>query len=179
MRLFLILITSSLISCSGSLNGDKTTSDTDEFDTSSRAELIIDLILADTPKILKAGKDYVIISASPHDKIYFGDKFSPYKIEPYDIADLEIVIDSIIKKENQNCNFINKSLVDFKYQVFSVKTTNQKLLARVQDICIEQAYKKKWNSSRFEIEDGGECYFSIIYDLIDNKVISFQINSNG
>jgi hypothetical protein len=174
MQSFLILIIISLISCNNPL---KETANI-QPDSNSQADFTIDSILADTPKILKAGKDYVTIATSPYDKIYFGERFSPYKIEPYHIADLEQVIDSLIKKENLTGNFRNKSLIDYKYQIFSAKTAEKKLQARVQAICIAEADKKKWNSSSILVDDVGECYFSLIYDLTDKKVIAFQINSN-
>ena len=179
MRLFLILLISTFISCSDLATGDRNLVDTAQFDTLSKAKSSIDPLLVDTPKVLKAGEDYITIATSPYDKLYFGEKFSPYKMEPYDIADIEQVIDSLIKSQKLKSNFRNKSLTDFKYQIFSVKTAKQKLQVRVQAICIDQIDKKKWNSTRLEIEDGGECYFSIIYDLTDKKVILFQINGDA
>jgi hypothetical protein len=179
MQLFFILLISTLISCSGSTTGDKNSADSAQIDTISKVKSHIDPLLVDTPKVLKAGTDYITIATSPYDKLYFGDKFSPYKMEPYDIADIEEVIDSLIKSQKSKGNFKNKSLTDFKYQIFSVKTAKQKLQTRVQAICTEQADRKKWNSSRLEIEDGGDCYFSIIYDLTDKKIILFQVNGDA
>lgn len=179
MRLFLMLSIHTFISCSGSSTVDKNLVNTVQFDTLSKAKSSIELLLVDTPKVLKPGRDYITIATSPHDKLYFGDKFSPYKMEPYDIADIEQVIDSLIKSQKFNGNFRNKSLTDFKYQIFSVKTIKQKLQVRIQAICIDMADKEKWNSTRIEIIDGGDCYFSIIYDLTDKKIISFQINSDA
>jgi len=179
MRFFLIFLIPAFISCSDSTTGDKNSIDTAQLDTLSKAQSYIDPVLADTPKVLKAGTDYITIATSRYDKVYFGDKFSPYKLEPYNIADIEQAIDSLLSNQKVRGNFKNKSLTDFKYQIFAVRTAKQKLQARVQAICIEQAYRKKWNSSRLEIEDGGDCYFSIIYDLTDKKIISFQINGDG
>lgn len=179
MRLFLILIISAFISCSSSTMGDRNLVDTTHYDTLSKAKSYADTLLIDTHKIIKAGIDYITIATSPYDKLYFGDKFSPYKMEPYDIADIEHIIDSLLKSQKGTGFLENKSLTDFRYQIFSAKTTNQKLQARVQAICNDQANRKKWNSSRLEIEDGGDCYFSFIYDLTDKKIIAFQINGDG
>lgn len=179
MRIILFLIVLVSLSCSNLSNEDKNVEDLVQQDSTSITDICLDSLLNDTPKIIKPVRDYLTIATSPYDKIYFGDKFSPYKIELYDIAILEKIIDSLITVQNGKGFFKNKTLKSFKYQVFSVKTSRHKLQARVQAICIEMADIKKWNSSRLEIEDGGDCYFSIIYDLTDKKLIIFQINSNG
>jgi hypothetical protein len=150
-----------------------------QLDTLAKAKSDIAPLLVDTPKVLRVGKDYNNIATSPFDKLYFGDKFSPYKMEPYDMAEIEKIIDSLIKSQKLNGKFKNKLLTDFKYQIFSVKTAKQKLQVRVQAVCIYQADRKRWNSTRLEIEDGGDCYFSIIYDLTDKAIISFQINGDA
>jgi hypothetical protein len=179
MRLFLISLILTLISFSDSTTSDRNSVDTALIDTLSKGKSYFDSLLVDTPKVLRAGKDFITIATSPHDKLYFGDKFSPYKMEPYDLADIEQVIDSLIQNQKLKGNFKSKTLADFKYQIFSVKTAKQKLQVRVQAICIDQADRKKWNSSRLEIEDGGDCYFSVIYDLTDKIIISFQINGDA
>ena len=179
MRLLLILLISILISCSDSSTSDRNSVDTSQLDTLLKAKSYIDPLWVHTPKVLRAGKDYITIATSPYDKLYFGDKFSPYKMEPYDIAEIEQVIDSLIKSQKLKGNFKNKSLIDFKYQIFSVKTAKQKLQVRVQAICIGQADRKKWNSTRIEKDDGGDCYFSVIYDLTNKTIISFQINGDA
>jgi len=179
MRLFLMFVISLFVSCSSPSTGNRASADTTQNHTFPLADSYIDSLLVDTPIVLKAGKDYITIATSPYDKLYFGDKFSPYKLEPYEIADLEQVIDSIINIQNRKGNFKNKTLIDFKYQLFSVKTAKQKYQTRILAICNDQAGRKKWNSSRLDIEDGGDCYFSIIYDLTEKKVITFQINGNG
>ena len=122
MRLFLIFLISAFISCSDAATGDRNSADTAQLDTILKAKSYIDPLLVDTPKVLKAGTDYITIATSPYDKLYFGDKFSPYKMESYDIADIEQAIDSLIDSQKLKGNFKNKSLTDFKYQIFSVKT---------------------------------------------------------
>ena len=179
MRFFLFLLLFAFCSCSNISTHEQNSVDTKSFDTIQKASSHIVSLLVDTPKVLKAGKDYITIAPSPYDKLYFGDKFSPYKMEPYDIANIEQIIDSLIKSQKVKGFFKNRTLTDFKYQIFSVKTTKQKLQARVQAICKDQADRKKWNSSRLEIDDGGDCYFSFIYDLTDKKLVSFQISSSG
>ncbi len=171
MRLFLLSLILILISCSDST---KNRTDGGRPDTSSKVKSYLDKQLVDTPKVFRAGKDYVTIATSPHDKIYFGDKFAPYKMEPYDIADIERAIDSLIKSEKFSGNLKNKSLTDFKYQFFSVKTAKQKFQTRVQAICVEQANRRKWNSPRLEMANSSGCYFNFIYDLTDKKVIWFS-----
>jgi len=179
MQLLLILIILTLASCSDTTNRGQNSIDTAQIDTLTKANSYFDSLIIDTPKILKAGEDYITIATSPYDKRYFGDKFSPYKMEPYDIADIEQIIELLIESQKVKGFFTNKTLKDFKYQILSVKTTKQKLQVRVQAICNDQADRKKWNSSRLKIEDGGDCYFSFIYDLTEKKLVSFQINSSG
>lgn len=174
MRLFLILMISAFSSCSDTTTSRRDSADTVKLDTLSKLKSYGDPLLADTPKIIRASTDYIIIATSPYDKLYFGDKFSPYKMEPNDIADIEKIIDSLIERQNAKGFFKNKKVTDFKYQVYSVKTTNQKIQARVQAICKEQAVIKQWKSSRLEIEDGEACYFSFIYDLTDKKITTFS-----
>lgn len=179
MRIILIILVSVFTSCSGSISRNKNLSEPSRLNTLVTDKLIIYSALADTPKILKAGADYIIISSSPYDKIYFGDKFSPYKLEPYDIRVIEQILDSSLKLQNVKNNFQNKSLTDYKYQIYSVMTANKKVEVRVLAICNEQAQRENWNSSRLEIQDGGDCYFSLIYNLTDKLIISFTINSEG
>ena len=179
MRLLLCFLVFTLLSCSNSPTKDKHSTDTIRLEKAPKNESYIDPLLVDTPKILKPGEDYFTISTSPDDKIYFGDKFSPYKLEPYDIANIEHVIDSLIHSQKTNGAFKNKSLTDFKYQILSAKTTKQKFQVRVLAICNEQADRKKWNSVRLEIEDSKGCYFSLIYDLTDKKTVQSNFNANG
>jgi hypothetical protein len=179
MRLLILFIFIVLTSCSNSSRDKVISTGMKESDKPNKSNAYGASTLMDTPRIWKAGKDYITISTSPNDKVYFGDHFAPYKIEPYEIADLERVIDSLIKSQNAKGVFKNKSLTDFKYQIYSVKTSVQKLEARVQAICSEIAERRNWSSSRIEIADGGKCYFSMIYDLTEKKVLRFEIDSEG
>lgn len=178
MRLLLFLQVFILVSCLGNSTQEQNSTNT-KSDTIKKVNLHIDSLLVDTAKTLKAGEDYLTIAPAPSDKIYFGNKFSPYKMEPYDIAHIEQIIDSLIKSQKVKPLFKNKILKDFKYQIFSVRTSQQKLQVRVVGICNEKADEKKWTSLRIKMEDSTDCYFSFTYDLTDKKIITFQINEEG
>lgn len=138
----------------------------------------LDSLLLDTPKILKLGRDYVLISTQPSDHIYFGKNFSPYKMELYQVALIERVIDSLLNRGKQDGFFKKRSVINYKYQIFSVRTAENKIKVRVEAFCVEEANDLNWSLSRVMVKDGGECYFNLTYDLIDKRVIEFQINGD-
>ena len=131
--------------------------------------------MVDTPKVLKPGRDYVQQSPSAEDERYFGKRFSPNKMEPYEVAQVERALDSLL----QLAPFSGMYIIDFKYKMVSVKTTNKKLQVRVQAICNDMAERLNWKNVEIVVADGGKCFFSFIYDLTDHKVLQFQVNSSG
>ena len=173
MRLCMFFLLLYLFSCTETTKPDNNPLNTTQSSTSFKVKSYLDSLLADTAKILKSGKDYIMITPSPNDKNYFGSGFSPYKIEPYDIALLEKVIDSAIKAQTKKGLFKNRSLADFKYVIFSVKTSAKKLQARIVSICNEDINRIGWNSAKLK-KYIGNCGFSIIYDLTDKKIITIN-----
>jgi hypothetical protein len=105
---------------------------------SSKSKSFLDSLLVDTPKFLKAGRDYITRAPSPFDKVYFGNKFAPNKLEPYEIRELEKVLDSLIIDQKQVGHFKN-GLLAFKYEIISVITSNRNEQAKIQAICNESA----------------------------------------
>ena len=178
MRLLFFYILFSLNSCSDDLPISKSTN-FNQSDFQHGRLSAIDSLFLDTPKILKPGRDYTLISTQPSDHIYFGKNFAPYKIELYQMAVIERVIDSLLSAGKQDEFFKNRSLTSFKYQIFSVRTAAKEIRVRVQAFCVEKANDLNWTSSRVIVDDGGDCYFDLIYDLIDKKVIEFQINGDA
>ena len=73
MRLFLFLLLFTFCSCSNISTHEQNSVDTKSFDTIQKASSNNVSLLVDTPKVLKAGKDYITIAPSPYDKLYFGD----------------------------------------------------------------------------------------------------------
>ncbi|RYE47309.1 MAG: hypothetical protein EOP48_21510 [Sphingobacteriales bacterium] len=121
--------------------------------------------------------NYVTVAPSSFDEIHFGRKFSPYKIEANEVEMLKGVIDSFIVAQKGSGYFRDfDSAADYKFKITSVRTAKGHLQARVQAICKEAATSTEWYKDQVETKDGGDCYFSLIYDLTDKKIIEHLIN---
>ncbi len=174
MRLLQILYILTFAACTNTSSNKTDIKDSSRVSTQEISETFDNQILVDTPRILVAGRDYHTVATLPSDKVYFGDKFAPNKLEPYEIAHLELLIDSFIHTKKSVQSLGNKSLLDFKYNFYSVRTKELKLETRVVAFFKQKKFKSH-SLERMNQKPGNIC-FSFIYNFTDTFISQYQFN---
>jgi hypothetical protein len=136
----------------------------------------VDLV-SDT--IRRTRMEYQVFEPNKLDWVYFGNTYSETNITNEDLLMIEQIIDSFILSNHSAKRLSRETLGKYRYQITGAESGDQNKKAFIQAICTEMASKDNWRKKRLMVDDGGDCYFELLIDIDDRRLIRSGINSSG